>query len=88
MTAVSNRSSSDSLPGELIDQLTEVVIAPPDAHARSVAVASMIAEIFESIRWLQGSDPDHEELGSLYRVLAEAYAHRSRMAARALNSQR
>ena len=86
MTAVSNRRtpppSHDTLPGALIDQLAEAVTLPPDPRARAVAIARLTAEIFEIVRWLHGSDPDSEELASLYRVLAEAYAHRSRMAGR------
>ena len=87
MTAVSSRPraltspSYDTLPDALIDQLAEAVTLPPDPPTRSVAIAGLIVEVFETIRWLHGPDPDHEELASLYRVVAEAYAHRSRMAA-------
>jgi hypothetical protein len=94
VTAVSNRRSAssspsfDTLPGALIDQLAEAVMFPPDPHARSVAIARLAAEIFETIRWLHGSDPDNDELASLYRVLAEAYAHRARMAARTVVTER
>lgn len=80
----SSSSSRDSLPGGLVDQLAETVLHRSDPHARSVAIADLAAEIFETIRWVHGSDPDHEELASLYRILAEAYAHRSRMAAAVL----
>jgi len=45
-------------------------------------------EVFETVRWLHGPAPDHEELTSLYRLVAEAYAHRSRMAARAATGGR
>jgi hypothetical protein len=87
MTAVSNRPgvgtspSYGTLPGALIDQLAESVTLPPDSPTRSVTIAALIVEVFETVRWLHGSDPDHEELASLYRVVAEAYAHRARMAA-------
>ena len=89
MTAISNRRSAlssasfDSLPVGLIAQVAEAVTCPPDAQSRSVVIAGLTAEIFETLRWLHGSDPDQEELASLYLVLAEAHAHRSRMALRA-----
>ena len=94
MTDVFARNSAGSFvynaqsPGGLTAQAAEMVTSPPDAHARSVAMASLAAEIFETLRRLQGSDPDADELASLYRVLAEAYAHRARMAARSIVGQR
>lgn len=92
MTSVSNRErttvSDVGLPSSLIDQLGEAVARPPDPHNRSVAIACLIAEVFETVRWLHGSEPDREELASLYRVLTEAYAHRSRMSTRAIATSR
>jgi hypothetical protein len=89
---VSNRErttvSDVGLSTSLTDQLSEAVACPPDPHTRSVAIAGLIAEVFETVRWLHGSEPDREELASLYRVLAEAYAHRSRMSTRAIASGR
>lgn len=87
MTALSNRrdaTSAHELSGALIDQLAETVTLYADSHSRSLVIAALTAEVFETVRWMQGSEPEHEELASLYRVLAEAYAHRSRMAARAV----
>jgi len=83
MTAVPHRHAG-TLPGGLIDQVAEAVTIPPDPHTRSVIIARLTAEIFETLRWSHGPNRDQDELASLYRVLAEAYAHRSRMAARAL----
>jgi hypothetical protein len=88
MTVVSNRPAvasrtREALPAGLIDQVAEAVVFAPDPHARSLVIADLAAEVFETIRWLHGPHPDPDELASLYRVLAEAYAHRSRMAARA-----
>lgn len=86
MTVTSQRrgaqasASLDSLPEELIDHLADVVTLQTEAHTRSVVIANLMAEIFETIRGLHGADPDEEELASLYRVLGEAYAHRARMA--------
>lgn len=80
--STASATSTDPLAGVLIDQLTEAVAFPPNRRSRSVVVAELTTEIFEAIRWMHGPDADQEELASLYRVVAEAYAHRSRMAVR------
>ena len=77
-----------TLPGVLTDQLAELIASHSDPHTRAAAVAGLIVEVFETVRWLHGPAPDHEELTSLYRLVAEAYAHRSRMAARAATGGR
>jgi hypothetical protein len=92
VTAVARRRgvpvAHHPIPTELTDQVAEAVVFPPDPHGRSVVIADFTAEMFEATRRLHGSDPDREELASLYRVLAEAYAHRSRMATRAMAGRR
>ena len=92
MTALSSRPArspvSLALPGDLVDQIAEALVFSPDPHARSVVIANLTAEMFETARWLHGPDPDPAELASLYRILAEAYAHRSRMAAQATTGRR
>jgi hypothetical protein len=88
MTAVSDRPTmstslaESTLPGALSEQLAEAIASYPDPHTRAVAIAGLVVEVFETVRWLHGSSPDEEELTSLYRLVAVSYAHRSRMAAR------
>lgn len=71
----------DHLTGVLIDEISEAVVSPPDAHARSAAICSLIREVYESMEWLHGADAQNEELASLSRVVAEAQAHQQRMSA-------
>jgi hypothetical protein len=73
--------SFQDLTGVLIDEISEAVALPPDAHARSAAICSLVREVYETMEWLHGEGVDNEELGSLRRVVAEAQEHQKRMSA-------
>ena len=73
--------SFDILSSDLIDGIAEAVASPPDPHARSAAICSLVREIYETMEWLHGSDTSHVELASLRQVVAEAQRHQERMSA-------
>lgn len=71
--------SFENLSGVLIDEISEAVASPPDAHARSAAICSLVREIYETMEWLHGPGSQNAELISLGRVVAEAQEHQRRM---------
>jgi len=73
--------SFDILTSDLIDGIAEAVASPPDPHARSAAICSLVREVYETMEWLHGSDTSHVELASLRQVVAEAEQHQARMSA-------
>jgi hypothetical protein len=75
------QESSPDLTVDLIDGIAEAVASPPDPHARSAAICSLVREIYETMEWLHGTDVQHEELASLRQVVAAAQGHQQRMSA-------
>jgi hypothetical protein len=73
--------SFDILTSDLVDGIAEAVASPPDPHARSAAICSLVREIYETMEWLHGKDTSHVELASLRLVVAEAQRHQERMSA-------
>ncbi len=67
------------LSAQLADGIDEAVASPPDAQSRSMAISSLVREIFEAIEWLHGADGDAAELDSLAEVVAAAHRHQIRM---------
>jgi hypothetical protein len=65
----------------LVDEISEAVASPPDAHARSAAISSLVREVYETMEWLHGADTENEELASLRRVVHAAQEHQKRMSA-------
>lgn len=76
-------STGTSTPGmlssELIDGIAEAVASRPDLGARSDVVCSLVAEIYETVKWVHGGDLQQDEVVSLDQVMAAAHEHALRM---------
>lgn len=67
------------LSGEVIDGITDGVVSRDDPVARAEAVAGIVLEIVEAVRWRCAEADGSGEVASLARLVAEAEAHRDRM---------
>lgn len=67
------------LSGEVVDGITDGVVARDDSLARAEVVAGLVAEIVEAVRWRRAGEAGSDEIASLERLAAEAQAHRDRM---------
>ena len=86
MTSVSTfirfSDSNTCVSGDLIDSLTEAVVRPPDAVARSARVCNLVNEMCAAVEWLHGttlSDAAGIELSSLRQLVVAAHHHQRRM---------
>ncbi|MCW2811523.1 MAG: hypothetical protein JWP61_1981 [Friedmanniella sp.] len=72
----------DDLPLGLVHGI-ESIVAATSPQVRSVAIASVVEEIFQTLAWVHDGERPQEELSSLAEVLAAACAHEARMTAMA-----
>ncbi len=73
-----------SISGELLDALIEAVVLPPDPHARSAVICTLVQEMCSTLEFLQGSEngsgrATDYELSSMHQLARAAYDHRLRM---------
>lgn len=69
--------TDDSVSCELLDAMTDALVAAPDAVARSAVIATLVEEIYATVEWV---DPgDREELASLHGLIDAAHEHQKRV---------
>ncbi|MET0695749.1 MAG: hypothetical protein ABWX96_16005 [Propionibacteriaceae bacterium] len=71
--------SFDTFSSALVDGITDAVASPPDAQARAEAVCGLVREIYETMEWVHGANPESYELASLRGLVAAALEHQERM---------
>lgn len=72
-------AADSKLSAELVHGV-EAVLTPTSPQVRSVAVTSVVEEIYRTVEWLHGGDAGQAELVSLRQLLAAARDHEVRMA--------
>ena len=67
------------LPAEVIDGIAERIVLSAEPSARAAVISGLIAEVYATVAWRQGTQEDNAELVSLRRLVDEAQAHHCRM---------
>jgi len=68
------------LPAAVIDGIAERIVLSAEPGDRAAVISGLVAEIYATVAWRQGTDDD-AELASLRRLVDEAQAHHCRMTA-------
>jgi hypothetical protein len=69
------------LPAEVIDGIAERIVLSAEPSDRAALISGLIAEMYATVAWRQGTEEDDAELVSLRCLVAEAQAHHCRMTA-------
>ena len=69
------------LPAEVIDGIAERIVLAAEPSDRAAVIRGLIAEMYATVAWRQGTEEDDAELVSLRRLVDEAHAHHCRMSA-------
>jgi len=67
------------LPAEVIDGIAERIVLSAEPSDRAAVISGLVAEMYATVAWRQGTDEDDAELISLHRLVVEPEAHHCRM---------